>query len=117
MPKGVRAVGNAFPVARINWRSLICWRRPISYWPRPLDDVYGVDAFHLAFIASCSDGSRGARFHQRCQTSLEGRTRARSCFGTRDMAMLSCERARGGTHPAESSRLSSGSSQAFLTQS
>ena len=38
-------------------------------------------------------------------------------LGTRDMAMLSCERASGGTHPAESSRLSSGSSQAFLTQS
>ncbi len=117
MPKGVRPVGIAFPVVPINWRFLICWRRPISYWLRLLDAVYGVEAFHLTVRASCSDGSRGARFQQRRQTSLEGRTRERSRFGTRDMALVSCERSRGGTHPAESSRLSRGSSQAFLTQS
>ena len=116
MPKAVRPVGIAFPVAPINCRSLRCCRRPISCWQRPRDDVYGVRDFHLALRASCSDGSRGARFQQRCQVSLEGRTRARSLLGTRDRAMLSCGRARGGTHPVESNRLSSGSSQAFSTQ-
>ena len=117
MPKAVGPVGIAFPAVHINWRFLICWRRPTSFWLRPPVDGYGAKASHLAFRASCSDGSRGARFQQRCQISLEGRTRARSRFGTRDIAVLSCERAKGGTHPADRSRLNSGSFQAFLTQS